>query len=567
MMINLDEVLNTFFNSDNKVAVIKGDWGIGKTHFWNGYYHKNVNSLNKSAYSYISLFGKNSINEIKKEIFHLATPINEKKYRQTLVEQDRIVNGKFLSKICYCLKYNRLSKFIIKYFDNTSIGFRAGNFVSAVEYSFVKDYVICFDDLERKGNSLEIKDIMGLIDELARKKNCKIILVYNENNLKGTKEEKQFSEYREKIVDLDIMFSPMTIDNLDKVFFKNDKNYKYLKEIVLHLDIKNIRILIKIKNMLAEYEKDLCEAHEQVRADFVNRVALFSFVYYSGVHDVDYEEFKTLINTNAYYIPDDEVDNKTPVHLFVGNVEDVFNRCDGVFDDDIDFHLKHGYKIAASNLGEVIQKKNKDYTNITLNNKVNDVWAIYTGSFAKNDFVFISEIKKLFEENLCDLPLGRVSSLMEMLESLGEDCDDYITKYTDAFFERCDINLAYSDLIDANINFEKLSTVIKNRIVALKYEGVSLEDILIKLSAGNSYNPRDVDALNNFSEDDYFNWMTTCERDVMNLVKNGLLKFDNLTNPTSEQEQITRKAKDALVRISKLSSLNEFRVRYIIKTI
>ncbi|EFS6848919.1 hypothetical protein HW172_004377, partial [Salmonella enterica] len=116
-------------------------------------------------------------------------------------------------------------------------------------------------------------------------------------------------------------------------------------------------------------------------------------------------------------------------------------------------------------------------------------------------------------------------------------------------------------------NFEKLSSVIKNRIVALKYEGVSLEDILIKLSAGNSYNPRDVDALNNFSEDDYFNWMTTCERDVMNLVKNGLLKFDNLTNPTSEQELITRKAKDALVRISKLSSLNEFRVRYIIKII
>lgn len=566
MMIDLDEILNPFFASDNKVAVIKGDWGVGKTHIWNSYYHKNSSSLHKVAYSYISLFGKNSINEIKKEIFHLATPINERDYKETLFDQDRVVNGKYISKFRYFLKYNRLSKFFIRYFDNTSIGFRAGGLVSAVEYALVKDYVICFDDLERKGKSLEIKDLMGLIDELAKKKNCKIILIYNENNLKDIKEEEQFSEYREKVVDVDIMFNPSAISNLDKVFFTNDTNYKFLKDIVLHLDIKNIRILLKIKKMLSEYEKELREADDEVRADFVHRVTLFSHVYYSGVRDVTYEEFKLSINESDFFFPDDnEKEVKTPVNIFINKIDSIYNRCGGVFDNDIDFHLKHGYRLPESKICEIISIKNKDYANIALTQRCNEIWSIYTGSFESNDLFFISEIKKLFSQSLCELPLGRVSSLLDMLDSLGEDCEQYISEYADAFFLRDNVDVSFSDVINEHISYEKLSKVIKDRMISIKYGNVSIEEILLKLSASNSYNSRDVVALNRYSEDDFYNWMVSCDNDVMGLIKNGLLKFKNLTNPTAEQEQINKKATNALKRISEISTLNAFRVKYIIK--
>ncbi|EGI5682111.1 hypothetical protein ABM70_004528, partial [Salmonella enterica subsp. enterica serovar Weltevreden] len=56
-MIHLKETLDTFFKSNNNVIVIKGDWGVGKTYFWEKYYQTKKGNINKAAYSYISLFG------------------------------------------------------------------------------------------------------------------------------------------------------------------------------------------------------------------------------------------------------------------------------------------------------------------------------------------------------------------------------------------------------------------------------------------------------------------------------------------------------------------------------
>lgn len=56
-MSEVAKALDAFMQSDNSVLVIKGDWGVGKTFFWNKYYNENKNNLKKIAYSYVSLFG------------------------------------------------------------------------------------------------------------------------------------------------------------------------------------------------------------------------------------------------------------------------------------------------------------------------------------------------------------------------------------------------------------------------------------------------------------------------------------------------------------------------------
>ncbi|MDP1334984.1 hypothetical protein Q6252_28305, partial [Klebsiella pneumoniae] len=83
---------------------------------------------------------------------------------------------------------------------------------------------------------------MGLVDDLARSKACKIILIYNENNLTKNDEERQFIEYREKIVDRDIMYKPDVIDNVRKIFPHNDPNFEFIKSAADALNLKNIRI-------------------------------------------------------------------------------------------------------------------------------------------------------------------------------------------------------------------------------------------------------------------------------------------------------------------------------------
>ena len=86
-----------------------------------------------------------------------------------------------------------------------------------IESKLIDNFLICFDDLERKEQAISGSSVLGLISELKEEKSCKIILIYNDRELdEGT--EQQINEYREKVVDLELNLQaddrPEPIDNL-----------------------------------------------------------------------------------------------------------------------------------------------------------------------------------------------------------------------------------------------------------------------------------------------------------------------------------------------------------------
>ncbi|EBO4461612.1 hypothetical protein DMT28_24780, partial [Salmonella enterica] len=205
-MADIIKILDAFLQSDNKVLVIKGDWGVGKTFLWNKYYNENKNNLNQVAYSYISLFGKNSLPDLKKDVFHSATAIKKDKVESSFIHQTEVASGIYSYIPWLNPKEETVHKIpflkpFMKYADNIPLLFRATNAIANLEYSLINNYLICFDDLERRGNGLSIKEIMGFIDELAQRKNCKIVLIFNEESLDNERDRYTFNSYREKIVD------------------------------------------------------------------------------------------------------------------------------------------------------------------------------------------------------------------------------------------------------------------------------------------------------------------------------------------------------------------------------
>ncbi|NOJ99217.1 hypothetical protein HMI51_40755, partial [Corallococcus coralloides] len=86
-MFEVENALDAFMKSDNSVLVIKGDWGGGKTFFWKKYYNDHKNHLKQIAYSYVSLFGKNSLSDIRREIFHLAKRIKKERIESSFQQQ------------------------------------------------------------------------------------------------------------------------------------------------------------------------------------------------------------------------------------------------------------------------------------------------------------------------------------------------------------------------------------------------------------------------------------------------------------------------------------------------
>ncbi|AZR91683.1 hypothetical protein DWB25_25450 (plasmid) [Escherichia coli] len=558
-MESIESFLKNFLVSDHRVAVIKGDWGVGKTHYWNSFYTKHSEGLDFNAYSYVSLFGVNSIGDIKKTLYHCATPINEKKYKELILSETDRTMIRYRNGFWGWLKYNSLSKFLIHFGKNDFFGFKTDNLLSSLEYKFVNNYLVCIDDVERKGNSLEVKEIMGVIDELARRKGCKVVLILNEDNLHDETAKKQFLEYREKVIDVEIKYDPTPEKNLRKVFYETDSDFLLLKVLANDLGIKNIRILNKIKTSLVNLRNELSLAEDKVRESFINRLVLFSVVYYSGVPGVDYALFKESIkNIHVFdYMLDDKKDDS--VYSFINSLDIIYERAEIAFDDDIDFYLKNGYLSTESNIRGIIEEKNKQYKEHKALCEVNNVWDIFSDSFKDNESEFISKIKCVINDNLSHIPVAHFIGLIDILNRLEIDCDSYIEAYADAFVSQDDAYTAFRNLYVEIFGNETLGLLIQKKLMDKKPEETNLENVLYKIIEGK-FNHSDIAYLNSFSEDDYLKWILSRNQDALDLVRKGLLRFKSMQELTEEQQKITNKAIGALTKLASRSSLNKLRV-------
>lgn len=157
---------------------ITGSWGVGKTYFWKKFLeeqlseeriYKKDNVFNRK-YAYVSLFGLESLSDLKTQIYS-----NIENYHST-VEIPKWIKG--LPSI---FKDTKISQYGIsapaKIFDS-------------LMFNQVKDAMICFDDFERMSNKLDIKDVMGLANQLKLEKNCQVILILDEDKTEGENKKK-----------------------------------------------------------------------------------------------------------------------------------------------------------------------------------------------------------------------------------------------------------------------------------------------------------------------------------------------------------------------------------------
>ena len=233
----IKEKLIQIFKDESAVCTtINGEWGVGKTYFWHKFVEDNSKKLNKS-FIYISLFGKDSINQIVKEIILQA-------YRASKVISEVSEKAKYL-------KFDKILDSVVPTLGSAIIGC-----ISFFEKKDFENIVICFDDFERLSNKLSVKDVSGLISELKEQKNCHIVMIFNAEELKLD----DIKRYKDKIVDYEFNYNP-TVENTYKIIEDKLKVFKdYPLEYFKHHNINNIRIMRRVVAALNDFgflEKDL----------------------------------------------------------------------------------------------------------------------------------------------------------------------------------------------------------------------------------------------------------------------------------------------------------------------
>ncbi|MCG8636136.1 MAG: KAP family NTPase [Desulfobacterales bacterium] len=354
-MDHLKQSFDSFFDSEARVAVIKGEWGVGKTYFWGKYIKNRINEkkVSQIAYSYISLFGKSSLEDVRKSIFHRAEAIcSDQLIEKTFGEQfekSRALFDKspwltknFAKARNKTSRLNWLSKLLqdIPFFEKYS------NIINSLEFGLVQNYVICFDDLERKGEGLSVKEVMGLVDELAQRKNCKVILIFNRNSFEnGGADKEQFDTYREKVVDIELTHNPTCKENFNCVFsIEADDYFPIIEKAVHELNIKNIRVLKKLKYMIETFSRYFEKKGDQIKIVFLMHAVILGYGFYIRDKELNYELLKELLSKKSWL-------------SFVGSKDSEMSKGEKKFrtiasnlklspsdlDQSIIFFLEHGY--------------------------------------------------------------------------------------------------------------------------------------------------------------------------------------------------------------------------------
>ena len=151
--------------------MINGEWGSGKTYFWN---HKIKNKIDSMMINgkrlttiYMSLYGISNLEEISKKIFIETTQLMDKNLKKFMNSNDQTTIP----------EYAKTGLDMANFFGVT----QNGDKVDYKDFFSTDDKVLCFDDLERA--NVDVIDILGYINNFVEHDHIKTIIICNEKEL------------------------------------------------------------------------------------------------------------------------------------------------------------------------------------------------------------------------------------------------------------------------------------------------------------------------------------------------------------------------------------------------
>jgi len=173
LMEDLVESILDYIRSDytDYAVMINGEWGSGKTHFWNNKVRKKIESmqLNGKRYTtiYMSLYGISNLEEISKKIFIETTHLMDKNLRKFMNNNEQTTIP----------EYAKTGIDMANLFGVT----QNGDKIDYAKFFSTDDKVLCFDDLERA--NVDVIDILGYINNFVEHDHIKTIIICNEKEL------------------------------------------------------------------------------------------------------------------------------------------------------------------------------------------------------------------------------------------------------------------------------------------------------------------------------------------------------------------------------------------------
>lgn len=587
-----ESILKRFLdNKDYRVLAVNGKWGIGKTYLVQTFLNENKGGY----YLYASVFGISSIEQLKARLI-ANNQSSQGKTKSVINSANTSISNIFELFKRISPKLEKAPKIDLALSEKSSIPI-AGSLISiagdlALEILFnlnaKENSIICIDDLERK-SQIPLEEILGFVEYLVQKRKCKIIIIYNEDNLIET-DKKALNDYREKVIDREFKLDPTVRENLDiceKIvekenldIFKDPLNAEVIKNVFIRTGTNNIRVIHKTIWLIDEIIFFMQDWEDSLRhqvlinsvvitvgkldTDFCNRLSIY------GV-DIDAIVLSRVYNYQQLQQYQKKYPDEDQKKLeFQQKIEEMgyryLEQLDELISNLVNTPLSDHTESEFREKGNLLNQREIENKIIK---KLNDLQKTYYknsyyNSFADNEQDITNGIVTFLKENHLQLSIEEFERIEGFASILELDISEYekplLEKTLTGIFEQ---NF-YEDLSKFRNKLTKypdLESCLKDKIKEY-HQTLDITTVLKNIINADSFSssPRlqqDIYFLRNITVDEYCQWLKKYVPDLHSLVE-WVLNCGYQPAPKNLEQAIRKLAESS--KINKIRAKNLYKI-------
>ncbi|PPJ45942.1 hypothetical protein C0075_09510 [Rhizobium sp. KAs_5_22] len=411
-----------FLSSDTpEVLCIKGKWGVGKTFGWNKFLDDNNarGLLALKQYSYVSLFGLNSLEDLKYAIFEKTTSGND------------INTGANSSTFLKLLeKSSTLGRRFRPIAEGAAALFNRKGVADVLfksAFLAVQEQLICIDDLERSGDALKVRDVLGLASFLKLERRCKVVLLLNDEE---HPEKDEFLRQLEKVADVTLTFDPTSQEACKIGLCTDDPLTALLQPRIIELCITNIRVIKKIETLARRLTEVLNESSNGIIEQAVSTIALAGWSVYQPKSSPPLDFIRNYNRTAlSLRAKKDEIDADTAKWRAILNAYPFHSA------DELDLVIIDGVAAGFFNneslreKAEAVSRQRRFNSRDTAFSRAWD--KLYHGSLATSDDEFLDALHRSAVDEADAISALNINSAIRLLRECGraEQADEVIQKW------------------------------------------------------------------------------------------------------------------------------------------
>lgn len=550
------EALEKFLTDPTpSVLCIKGRWGTGKTFAVREAVRRTAisNNLTPGKFAYFSLFGLKDSSDILQSIF--ANTVERPIIIGAQTLPDRLGGQKFFDI------YRKLRSLPAFLADHANVPFVAslGGVARALVSNLVTSTIVCLDDLERKSKTLSVNEIMGVISQLRDERNCKIILILNENNL-NAEEKDEFDRYAEKVINRELHFVPTPEEAASIAFPSSDQIGSILKEACIGLRIVNIRVMAKIDHFAREIDCLMPGVDDTIRRNVLRSLVVLVWSSLSpigeGAPTLEYlieKRQRQFFGAQKQELSSEQADWGALLNDYG------FTRCDE-FDLLMIDGIRNGY-FDKDKVKSGVEESLRDLESSRANAAIEASWRPFHDSFDDNAAEVAKSIFKGCSAHTKYMSPFHLDSAVSILKEIGapemaqELLTQYLSVHTDGnIFDRT------RHPFSANMTDPNVIAALDERAKQFQPKSPSPIEAAQNIYRG-SWSPDDEAVLAALSVPDLVTLFSETRKPDRSALILGCLEFRKFNQASPQQTAIAKNAIEALICLGKKSPLNALRLR------